>query len=129
MTFDLTGDWHGQYSYPSHHGPVHFTASLTEIASWLAGVIEETATAGPVRGTTITATVQGRRAGRAVTFLKLYDATAPAYDTVHYAGDVNDDATEIEGRWTVPGSWSGRFLMIRAGGLAAARELEATGRV
>jgi len=30
-----------------------------------------------------------------------------------YAGTLNGDRTEIEGIWTVPRSWSGRFLMIR----------------
>jgi hypothetical protein len=126
---DLTGGWMGQYTYPSHKGPVHFTATLTETAGWLGGAIEEVGTVGPALGQTMTATVQGRRTGRSVTFLKLYDAAFQFYDTVHYAGDVNHDGTEIEGRWTVPGSWSGRFLMIRAGGLAAARVLDVSERV
>jgi hypothetical protein len=31
-------------------------------------------------------------------------------------GRINENAMEIEGRWRVPGNWSGKFLMIRAGG-------------
>lgn len=73
-----------------------------------------------MRGRTIAATVQGRRAGRTVTFLKSYDDLPQGYDTVHYAGDVGHDDNEIEGRWTVPGSWSGKFLMIRASGTSVA---------
>ena len=37
-----------------------------------------------------------------------------------YAGAVNADHTEIEGDWTVPGVWSGKFLMIRNRGQAQA---------
>jgi hypothetical protein len=126
---DLTGSWRGQYTYPSHKQPVHFTATLTETAGWLVGAIEEIGTVGSARGLTITATVQGRRSGFSATFLKLYDGAFREYDTVHYAGDVNHDGTEIEGRWTIPGSWSGRFLMVRAGGQAEKRVLRITEKV
>jgi hypothetical protein len=117
---DLTGTWHGQYTYPTAKGPVHFVASLTETAGWITGQTEEIGTAGSARGVTITATLQGRRAGDSVTFLKLYDGQFREYDTVRYAGQVNGDGTEIEGAWTVPGSWSGKFLMIRPGGVGTA---------
>jgi len=30
---------------------------------------------------------------------------------------LNADATEIEGTWTVPDTWSGKFLMIRSTGI------------
>jgi len=44
---------------------------------------------------------------------------------VHYAGEISRDGNEIHGRWTVPGSWSGPFLMIRAGkvGQALTRQM------
>ena len=47
----------------------------------------------------------------------------PGYDVVQYSGAVRDEGLEIAGTWTVPGSWSGTFLMIRTRGLvlAAAR--------
>ena len=99
---------------------------LTDNDEWLAGNTEETATVGSSAGKTITATLQGRRTGRTVTFLKTYDTVPEGYDAVRYEGDVNEDGTEIEGRWTVPGNWSGRFLMTRAGqaGIALAHKIE-----
>jgi len=36
---------------------------------------------------------------------------------------LNDDRTEIEDIWTVPRSWSGRFLMIRQRGVVQKRRL------
>jgi len=39
---------------------------------------------------------------------------------VGYAGALNEDATEIQGRWSIPGVWSGKFLMIRPEGARAA---------
>lgn len=112
---DLTEVWNGLYSYPRAREPVSFAATLTETGGWLSGAVEEIASVGPMRGQSITATLQGRRTGRAVTSLKTYDDLPQGYDTVQYVGDVNEDGSEIEGRWTVPGSWSGKFLMIRAG--------------
>jgi hypothetical protein len=126
---DLSGVWHGQYSYPRNRAPVPFVATLTESNGWLTGATEETGVAGDARGLTITATLQGRRTGRSVTWLKIYDGSFRLYDSVQYAGDINGDGTEIEGRWTVPGSWSGKFLMIRFGGLAGALLQKATERV
>lgn len=112
---NLSGLWHGQYAYPRDRDPVHFLATLTEADSWLAGTTEEIAAVGAARGRTLTATLQGRRTGRTVTFLKLYDGAERHYDAVQYAGEVNDDSTEIHGTWTITGQWSGPFLMIRAG--------------
>ena len=34
-------------------------------------------------------------------------------NSVLYAGRLSADRTEIEGAWTIPGIWSGRFLMMR----------------
>ena len=124
---NLTGLWAGLYSYPwGSRKPVFFAATLTDSEEWLAGNTEETATMGSAAGKTITATLQGRRSGRSVTFLKTYDDVPEGYDAVRYEGDVNGDGTEIEGRWTVPGNWSGKFLMTRAGqsGVALAQRVE-----
>ncbi len=127
---NLTGIWNGLYAYPhTRKEPVAFVASLGDNDGWLTGAIEEIASVGPMRGHTIAATIQGRRAAHAVTFLKTYDDLPQGYDTVHYAGDVNHDGSEIEGRWTVPGSWSGKFLMIRAGATKAALTRDVAERV
>jgi len=43
------------------------------------------------------------------------------YGAVSYRGDLNGNATEIAGTWTIAGSFSGAFLMIRAGRSVPAR--------
>ena len=118
---NLSGQWQGFYSYPSRQRPVSFSATLTEAGSWLTGMTTETGTEGKARGRVLGATLQGRRTARSVTFLKLYADGFPAYDGVHYEGEVRADGTEIEGRWSIPGSWSGTFLMVRSGGHKAER--------
>src|SRR5262249_16640843 len=62
----------------------------------------------------------GTRQHSTVTFVKTYDGANPQYGTVAYQGTLSPDGTEIEGRWTVPGNWSGKFLMIRSAGQAEA---------
>ena len=127
--FDLTGFWRGLYSYPIKRAPVPFTASLNESGGWITGATEEVATARVALGRTLTATVQGRRTGSSVRFLKLYDSPIRVYDSVAYDGSVNPEGTEIEGRWTVPGNWSGTFLMIREAEIAATQAKTAKEKV
>src|SRR5437667_10915438 len=102
---NLSGLWQGFYSYPSRQRPVSFSATLTESGSWLTGMTTDTGTQGETRGRVLSATLQGRRMARSVTFLKLYADGFPAYDGVHYEGDVREDGTEIEGRWSIRGNW------------------------
>ena len=70
----------------------------------------------------------GTRHARAVSFRKTYDGTVPGYRAVDYAGTLNDEATEIEGRWTILGVWSGKFMMIRPSRTEATEEFEASER-
>jgi hypothetical protein len=127
--FDLTGVWNGQYDYPTSIAAVAFIAALTETGGSISGTTEEIGTVGRARGLAINAILQGRRTGRSVTFLKIYEDIDWAYDTVQYAGVANSEGTEISGRWTVPGVWSGTFLMVRAGRAAAKLTKEAIERV
>jgi hypothetical protein len=115
---DISGLWHGRFSYPAGARPTAFIAILNEIDGWISGSTEELP--GGVSSVTLTATLQGRRSASEVTFLKTYDQELDHYDAVSYAGVLNADATEITGRWTIPGSWSGDFLMVRASGPGAA---------
>jgi hypothetical protein len=69
------------------------------------------------------AALVGSRQGSAVEFVKTYDGANPNYGVVRYEGRLSSDGTEIEGRWTLPGNWSGKFLMIRPTG-----KREAVGR-
>jgi hypothetical protein len=125
---DLTGAWHGLYTYPFGRAPVAFVATLVESGSWLSGVTQETAKEGVAKGVTLSATLQGRRVGRSVTFLKTYDGLFAGYDDVSYAGALSADGHEIEGRWTIRPGASGGFLMIRPRGASVAVKRRAVAR-
>jgi hypothetical protein len=115
---DLTGAWHGQYSLPNAvSAPVPFEASLISTEDFLGGTITERATQGRVKGRILCATVSGTRSGQRVSFIKTYEPDCEPYSCVTYEGVVSGDGLEISGDWKI-GSWSGRFLMIRAGGVA-----------
>lgn len=112
----LTGVWQGIYDYPARRGPTTpFTATLIEAGESLSGSVHEQCLMYGSPSQTLFATLLGTRHGSAVRFVKTYDGSNPAYTAVVYEGTVNGDATEIEGRWTVPRSWSGKFLMTRSG--------------
>jgi hypothetical protein len=113
----LTGLWHGQFSYPRGLPPEFFNATLVETADLLGGSIQETPQNGRHKGKTFYASVSGQRAANQVRFTKRYE-TPPLVHSVFYEGTLNADATEIEGTWTVPNAWSGKFLIIRSSGIA-----------
>ena len=117
---NLTGIWHGIYSYPIARAPVSFVATLIETTSAVSGTTHEPCTAGGSPNEILYATLLGSRQHSAVAFVKTYDGANPLYGTVAYEGTLSPDGTEIEGRWTVPGNWSGKFLMIRSAGKAEA---------
>jgi len=123
----LTGMWNGLYSYPRALPPVSFTAILIESGASISGTTHEPGDSIGVGGTAY-ATVFGRRTASTVDFTKVYDSGSA--HSVRYDGRINEDATEIEGRWQIPGVWSGKFLMIRAGGkeeAVATEKLEPVG--
>jgi hypothetical protein len=126
VSLNLTGQWQGQYSYTRNKTPVAFSATLTENDSWLEGVVEEIGTAGDAKGLKIAASLQGRRTGHSVTWLKIYHGNFRLYDSVQYTGEVSADGQEIEGRWSIHNNWSGRFLMVRQADKAAVRRNKAT---
>jgi len=114
----LTGIWHGIYSYPLPRASVSFVATLIETARAVSGTTHEPCTIGGSSNEILYATLLGSRQDSAVAFVKTYDGANPRYGTVAYDGTLSPDGTEIEGRWTVPGNWSGKFLMIRPAGKA-----------
>jgi hypothetical protein len=95
---------------------VPFVATLIEAGRMVSGTTHESCDGGSGPAETLYATLEGHRQGSAVTFVKTYDGGRPHYGRVVYEGTLSADGTEIEGRWTVPGSWSGKFLMIRPAG-------------
>jgi hypothetical protein len=115
----LSGLWNGQFSYPKAWEPEFFTASLIETSEFLGGSIQEVAQSGRSKGKTLYATVSGTRVGAKVSFRKSYESATRTH-SVFYEGTVNADGTEIEGSWSIPGNWSGRFLMLRETGQGAA---------
>ncbi len=122
VDFNLTGVWHGQYSYPdTRRAAVPFVASLLERGERLSGSVSERATVGPMAGRGLIAQLSGSRQGQIVTFLKRYETGSAPYLTVSYAGGLSEDGTEIEGSWTASG-WAGKFLMIRQGSVTQAAE-------
>ena len=127
-TESLTGVWHGQFDYPTAYEPVHFTATLLDTGGQISGGTHETSSH---RGTSSTrmATLNGRRDGRHVRFLKVYAPASEEFQDVIYDGTLNGDRTEIAGEWQIPGEWSGSFLMIRARKETRARSRKNTATV
>jgi len=117
----VTGVWQGQFSYPRGLPPVAFGAVLIQTGSHVGGSTTEIGS----RGRELRALLDGRRQGREIGFVKTYEPEARVPHKVIYQGTLNADATEIEGRWTIPGNWSGKFLLIRSGGREAAVRREA----
>ena len=114
--------WDGLFSYPRRFASVPFTATLIHAGSSITGAIHEHPVEGPTAGQVRLAIFEGVCSGCAISFLKTYDPPPPHGKPVKYEGTLNADATEIEGRWTIPGDWSGKFLMVRSSrGLAAAK--------
>lgn len=118
---DLTGRWQGIFNYPRANPPTGFAAALEDVGGRLSGeTVEPSLSGGEVR-----ARLDGRRDGGSVTFSKLYDDQDGGYDTVAYEGTVAADGLEITGRWTIPGVWSGTFIMVRETGVEEPAEQEA----
>lgn len=112
--FDLTGVWLGLYSYQRALDPVSFVATLIETAGAISGSSHEPLKGGTFAANTAFASLSGSRIECAVAFEKTYDHGIPHRHAIGYEGSVTDDGSEIEGRWVIPGQWSGRFLMIRS---------------
>jgi hypothetical protein len=114
MTDDLTGVWDGTFIQPQV-GMVTFLVTLIESGGALTGNVTEPCILRSCPVSTHNASITGQRSGNAVSFVKRYEPPGYGYDTVSYEGLVNADATEIDGRWRVPGTTaSGTFLMVRS---------------
>src|SRR5688572_25669857 len=125
---NLTGVWHGLYSYPVAMPSVSFVATLSDQGGWFDGTTEEIGGVGDAVGRTLTASLQGRRSGHSITMLKIYHRASVHYDSVRYTGDLKEDGSEIHGTWQVSGTWSGTFLMMRARTTETATTKEAAER-
>ncbi len=125
MTDNLTGVWDGSYVQPGADMNT-FLATLIESGGALGGSVSEPCWMPACPVSMHNASIAGHRSGSAVSFVKRYQPPGYGYDTVHYEGAVNAEATEIHGRWSIPGTRdSGAFLMVRAGRTAQASVNEA----
>ena len=104
----LTGVWQGTYYYPFGLGEVSFAATLIKSGTSLTGTTHEVE---PWIPGTLCASISGIRLGRAVEFVKTYDARYS--EPIAYEGILSYDLTEIEGRWVIAKKLSGTFRMIR----------------
>jgi len=124
MTDSLTGVWDGTYTQPGA-GIVTFLATLIETGGALGGSVTEPCVMPACPLSTHNASIAGHRSGSAVSFVKRYEPPGYGYDKVSYEGAVNADATEIDGRWSIPGTaFSGTFLMVRSSQPAESVEAE-----
>ena len=114
---NLTGVWHGLYSYAVYREPVYFVATLIDAGSSFSGTTHESEIGEEGSPLTLFASVDGSRTGKAVVFTKSYDGSSGWSHAVSYAGMITVDGAEIEGIWSIGSQATGRFLMIRNRGL------------
>jgi hypothetical protein len=125
---NLTGIWHGIYTYPRPALSVAFVATLIENGKWLSGSTHEPRVGDPAG--TLFATLLGSRDNSAVSFVKTYDTADPDFlAPIDYEGTLSQDGTEIEGRWIIRNVGSGKFLMIRSSGKATSVSREVVERI
>lgn len=120
--YDLTGEWSGIYNYPAHYPPNSFEASIRDSGGIITGVIRQPGEFFEPAGIMQHAVIEGSRDGSTVRFVKMYDDLRRP--TPHYQGVIQPGGDEIEGEWTIPGDWSGTFLMVRGGKAEEAEERE-----
>ena len=126
---NLTGVWHGLYSYFLYEQPVYFVATLIDGGSFFSGTTHESETAETGSPLTLFATVEGTCADDDVIFTKTYDGSNGWTHSVAYVGRLSPDGCEIEGRWTIGRKSEGRFLMIRNSGVTESVMREAFEKV
>lgn len=119
---DLSGHWPGIFNYPSHHPPGSFEATMRDSDGLIAGTVWERDGEPASGGGVLHSVIEGRRLGKAVTFTKIYDDLERCPDAIFYSGTVDPEGNEISGQWSIPGIWSGTFLMIRSPGAEQAVE-------
>ena len=117
---NLSGRWSGIFNYPSLFPPNTFEAVIQDQGGVIAGVITQPREAFEPPGPSRHAIIEGRRDGSSLTFVKFYDDLDRA--TPHYHGRIQPGGDEVHGEWTIPGDWSGTFIMIREGKAAAEEE-------
>lgn len=119
---EVTGRWEGIFNYPRALPPNGFVAELIEQAGAIGGTVEEVNDEPGRAGGPIAATIDGARIGSAIRFTKRYDDPTRADHPVLYEGTLAPEGDEIVGEWSIPGVWSGSFIMVRRVGEAVPAE-------
>ena len=112
---DLSGEWTGLFNYPDSLPTTHFKAMLRDASGLISGLTSEEGESLGLPGI-VHAVIEGRHDGRTIRFTKIYDDLDHAVHPIDYEGMIAPGGDEIEGQWTIPGHWSGTFLMIRNAG-------------
>lgn len=73
----------------------------------------------------IPSVIDGIHDGSALRFVKFSEAAEGFEEAIHYEGAISADGLTIDGRWSIPGGWSGAFRMQRQNGAAALRQTAA----
>lgn len=105
-----------------------FNAQIEERDGAFTGTTQEPNFLGYTPDTVVTADIDGVRSGLDVRFSKFANGSGGLHHVILYEGQANAALTRIDGRWRIPGDWSGTFFMTRddAGAEEAAeREAEA----
>ena len=114
MTDNLTGVWDGTFVQPQV-GMVTFLATLIEFRRRARRKRDRTLHHARLPIEHPQRFDCGSSIRHAVSFVKRYEPPGYGYNTVSYEGLVNAEATEIDGRWRLPGTTlSGTFLMVRS---------------
>jgi hypothetical protein len=118
--YDLSGQWAGIFNYPAEFPPNSFEATIRDSAGLITGLITQPREVFDLPGPARHAVIEGSRQGDRLAFVKIYDDLDRP--SPHYRGVIQPGGDEIEGEWTIPGDWSGTFLMIRASSAKATEE-------
>ncbi len=118
MFTNLTGHWTGIYHYveTAEFESTPFNAVLEDQAGKLVGEIDEPNTYADRAAARLYADLFGVRQGLEVCFVKSMNGTGGARHDIVYEGQCSTDFGRIDGRWTIPGHWSGAFQMVRIDG-------------
>ena len=111
---DLSGEWAGMYHYPARFPPNTFNATLRDSGGRVSGLIVQPPEFFEPPDQSQHSVIEGSHDGTTLSFVKIYDDLSRP--TVHYHGSILGEGEEIEGRWTIPGDWSGTFFMVRGPG-------------
>lgn len=121
---DMTGLWHGTYTYPDYvRETMPFAANIADAGGRLSGTIIEPASGEEeLYAEEAEAVIAGSRGGRSVDFTKTYSGAIWNH-SVDYVGQLSADGQSVTGMWSVE-SVDGTFEMHRDLKLSDLAEVE-----